>query len=253
MTANSERPSGEKRRTVTIRPSGSGGIRSLASGRWVRASRTTGVPPPTAMREPSGLYRTWSSLRIASMITPAWPPTSARGAIVRRVRVSTKLTVPSLSANASVCPSGLRSRLISRSPSPRSTPMAAGLLSRAARRSLRVCSESSSVTPWRASSNERSRSSSASACAPRRCAAAVSASSRAFPRCSSATTQAITASTRSEATPASTAESRAAALLSPAILGMIVRIFFSTTDLVTLAGKLNAPLRSTRLRMRSGK
>ena len=102
-------------------------------------------------------------------------------------RVSTSLSVPSLSTNASVRPSGLRARPVSRSPSPRSTPIAAGLLSSAASRLLRVCGESSSATPWRASSSARSRSSSASACAPRRCAAAAVASARALPRWSSAT------------------------------------------------------------------
>ena len=45
--------------------------------------------------------------------------------------------------NASVRSSGLRSSAIRRSPSPRSTPIAAGLLSSAASRFPRVCSESS--------------------------------------------------------------------------------------------------------------
>ena len=90
------------------------------------------------------------------------------------------------------------------SPSPRTTPIAAGLFSSAARRLPRVCSESSSATPWRASSSDRSRSSSVSACAPSRWASAATASSCALPRSLSATAPAITATTRSAATPART-------------------------------------------------
>ena len=151
------------------------------------ASRTTGCLPPTASREPSGLNRTWSSLRTASMITPAGRRTLGRWRAGRRVRVSTKLSVPSLSTNASVRPSGLRSRLISRSPSPRMHADRRRALEQRGEQVAAVCSESSSATPWRASSSERSRSSSASAWAPRRCASAAVASSRALPRWSSAT------------------------------------------------------------------
>ncbi len=183
-------------------------MRSGVSTRWVFASRTTGLHPPTASREPSGLNCRWSSLTAATMMQGAWPGTVAGRPVGRRVRLSTNVTVPSMSMNASVRSSGLKSRLISPSPSPGSTPIAAGLLSSAASRLLRVCSELSSATPWRASSSERSRSSSASACAPRRCAAAATACSRALPRWLSATAPAITAKTRSEATPASTMRRR---------------------------------------------
>ena len=88
------------------------------------------------------------------------------------------------------------------------TRTAAGLLIRAASRLPRVCGLSSSATPWRASSSERSRSFSASAREPSRWASAAVAWSRALPRWSSATRPATTASTSSAATPASTARRR---------------------------------------------
>ena len=84
----------------------------------------------------------------------------AVGPTARRVRASTKLSVPSLSMNASVRWSGLRATPFRRSPSPCTAPIAAGLLSSAASRFARVCGESSSATAWRASNSDRSRSSS---------------------------------------------------------------------------------------------
>ena len=171
--------------------------------------------PPTANREPSSL-----KLRPSQAPSRHMPETVSGWATGRRVAVSTSLTVPSLSMTASVRSSGLSATPASLSPSPRSTPTAAGLLSSAASRLLRVWGESCSATPWRASSTARSRSSSASACAPSRCAAAAVASARALPRWSSATRPAITAMTSSEATPASTRRRRRCSrpLAAPAVV-----------------------------------
>ena len=93
-------------------------------------------------------------------------------------------------------------------PTPRMMPIAAGLLSSAASRLPRVCAVSWRATPSRASSNARSKSSEASAWAPRRCASASVWRARAWLRCCQATTPAISASTSSDATPASPARRR---------------------------------------------
>ena len=80
--------------------------------------------------------------------------------------------MPCSSPTTSDAPSG-RSAIVLRRPRPtRLTATAAGLRISAASRLLRDSTESSSATPWRASSSARSRSGSTSACAPRRRASA---------------------------------------------------------------------------------
>jgi hypothetical protein len=137
-----------------------------------------------------------------------WIGVGSSVAMRRRVRVSNRKTWLSGLPAASVRSSGLSRSVVIDSPSPRSTPSAAGLLSSVASRFARVCTVSSSATPWRASSSARPRSSSAKALAPSRWRLPRPRRCRAVPRWLSAISPAATAITSSAATPASTARSR---------------------------------------------
>ncbi len=125
-----------------------------------------------------------------------------------RLRASNSWTWPALSPTASRRPPGSTAALSTVASPARITPISAGLRSSVPSRLPRVRGVSSSATPWRASSSARSSWSSSSARAPSRCASAAVASRRAFPCWCSAIAPAITATTSSALTPASTARSR---------------------------------------------
>ena len=110
---------------------------------------------------------------------PTCPGNCTAAPIGRRVRRSTRLSVPSVSRKASVRSSGLTSRSITRSPSPRSTPIAAGVRSSAASRLSRVCGVSSSVDALRARAAARGRGRPRRARARRAAAASAAVASRA--------------------------------------------------------------------------
>ena len=169
----------------------------------VFAGRRARRMPPWASRTPA------AARRLPSGAEANGPPSVPDGRpdvtpSRRRVAGSRNATAPLKSLTASAPPPGGRSIATSEEIPGRITPMAAGLRRNAARRLAWVCGPSSSATPWRASSNERSSVSAFSACAPSRCASAALGLRSRLPRWSSASSAAAGGERRAaRATPAS--------------------------------------------------